>query len=121
VGRYEDLTLKEKARICNGCGGKGGFITPPHADLFKEECNNHDYDYHVGGSLWDKIKADFKLRLNMRQKIKTESITSLRAHLYFNNALLPDWMIRQIYHRWADAYCMGVVIAGGRYFNFDTT
>ncbi len=32
--KYEDLTPEEKKEICNGCGGKGGWIKPPHAVFF---------------------------------------------------------------------------------------
>ena len=116
--KYEDLTPDQKKEICNGCGGKGGWIKPPHRVLFKESCQPHDYNYFVGCSWWDKIKADWKLRRSMRAKVKTTKIRDLRNHLYFEDKFLPDWAIRQIYYRWADAYFAGVLAAGAVYFYF---
>ena len=30
ITKYEDLTPEERMEICNGCGGKGSIIKPPH-------------------------------------------------------------------------------------------
>ncbi len=114
--KYEDLTDAQKEFICNGCGGKGGKIKPPHAELFKEDCHYHDYLYYIGCKWWHRIKADWKLRSLMRARIKTTNMVSLRDHLYINDRWLPDFAISQIYYRWADAYCMGVVVVGWKYF-----
>ena len=116
--KYEDLTLAQNKEICNGCGGKGGWVKPPHRILFAPACNPHDYDYSCGCSWWDKIKADWKLRQGIRQIVKTINIQILRDHLYFNESLLPDFAIRQIYIRWADVYLAGVTIAGKLFFYF---
>jgi hypothetical protein len=117
--KYDDLTQAQKKEICNGCGGKGGFVKPPHSILFKPVCDPHDYDYWSGCSWWDKIKADWKMHQGMKKAVKKMDIQILRDHLYFNESLLPDWAVRQIYYRWADAYFAGVSVAGKLYFYFD--
>lgn len=116
--KYEDLTEDQKNEICNGCGGKGGLVKPPYRVFFNPICHRHDYDYWCGCSWWDKIKADWNLRQGMINAVKTTGIQVLRDHLYFNEILIPDWAIRQIYYRWADAYFIGVSLAGKLYFYF---
>lgn len=55
---YEDLTPAEKQEICNGCGGKGGIVKPPHKIFFKVSCNHHDYGYFKGCTEEDRLAAD---------------------------------------------------------------
>jgi len=117
----KDLTPEQKKDICNGCGGKGGWIKPPHAKLFRDDCNEHDLLYYIGHTWWDRMKADWKLRKDIRTRIKNTNIVSLRDHLYITDKFIPDIGIRQIYYRWADLYCIGVIAAGWKYFNFATT
>lgn len=116
--KFNELTPRERAERCNGCGGKGGKIKPPHADLFKYECDHHDHRYHEGGGWLKRLRADWLLRRDMRAKIKTEPVESLRAHLYIDDSKFPDIAIRQVYYRWADAYMLGVMAAGWKFFNF---
>ena len=47
--KYEELDVKQKAYICNGCGGKGGFVKPPYRIFFNASCNHHDYGFWKGG------------------------------------------------------------------------
>lgn len=54
---YSSLTPFQKKSICNGCGGKGGFVSPPQF-LFKASCNQHDFYYWRGGTEDDRKKAD---------------------------------------------------------------
>ncbi len=58
--KYEDLTPEEKKEICNGCGGKGGWIKPPHRVFFEASCNHHDYGYWKGCTEEDRKKCDKK-------------------------------------------------------------
>ena len=115
---FEVLTPDQRADICNGCGGKGAKIKPPHAILFAPDCNKHDYDYFLGCKETDRLKADWKLRSRMRDRIKTVKIEVLRDHLYINDRFFPGWLVRQIFFRWADAYCIGVMIAGRKFFYY---
>ena len=63
---YWKLSKDEKAKICNGCGGRGGkfnFLIPQK--YFKECCNIHDYLYYNGKTENDKRIADRLLAYNM--------------------------------------------------------
>lgn len=65
--RYEDLTAKQRKKICNGCGTK--WLDVP--DLyFKEDCDRHDVDYWKGGNERDRDYADRKFMSRMVQTIK---------------------------------------------------
>lgn len=116
---YADLRPWQRHIIVNGCGAANSAFRPPHATLFKYECGPHDYDYAIGGSWWDKIKADFRLRSRLKGRVKKTDINILRTCLFFDDQWFPDWAIKQIYHRWADLYCAGVLVGGVSSFRFD--
>lgn len=116
---YSELTEAQINAFCNGCGASKGKFRPPHYRLFKHECCPHDYDYAVGGGWWDKIKADWRLRSRIRAKVKRVDIQALRDNLYLEDSIFFDWMIRQIYYRWADGYFLGVTVGGRTSFRFD--
>lgn len=99
--KYEDLTPGQKEEICNGCGGKGGWIKPPHRIFFKASCNHHDYGYWKGGSELDRLEADKMLYKSMVKDCKT----------------LP-WYQWVRYRPWCWAYYKGVRIAGWKFFYF---
>lgn len=54
---YKSLTKRQRKFICNGCGGKGGFVNPPEF-LFHASCNHHDFLYWRGGTEEDRENAD---------------------------------------------------------------
>jgi len=86
--RYQHLTDVQKEVMCNGCGGKGGIVTPPHATFFKEECNWHDFNYFLGYTEVHRLKADKQLKAAMIKKVnKMPWYTRLRlkpwCHLYY--------------------------------------
>jgi len=64
---YEDLTVAQKEAICNGCGGKGSWVKPPHRIFFKASCNHHDYGYYKGCTEKDRLAADQKLYKRMQE------------------------------------------------------
>lgn len=115
---FEALTAEQEAEICNGCGGKDSWFKPGHADLFRLACQPHDYDYAIGGGWWDKIKSDWRLRRRIRALVKKTDIQVLRDNLVMEDAVYPDFVIRQIYRRWADAYFAGVMAGGHTFFYF---
>ena len=117
---YADLTESQVSEICNGCGASKSKFRPPHYRLFKHQCCPHDYDYAVGGNWWDKVKADWRLRSRIRGRVKAVDIMALRDNLYLDDDLFPDFMIRQIYYRWADGYFLGVMFGGNPSFRFDS-
>ena len=54
--KYRDLTEEQKKFVCNGCGGKSGWINPPEF-LFNASCNHHDFLYWRGCTEADVLKA----------------------------------------------------------------
>ncbi|MEE7625440.1 hypothetical protein V3O24_04640 [Methylobacter sp. Wu8] len=67
---YKNLLPEEKAKICNGAGVAGKWISSiiPNT-LYGLDCseafNIHDYDYNVGASRADKDRADRNLLNNL--------------------------------------------------------
>jgi hypothetical protein len=67
---YKQLTDEEKARICNGAGATGRWISSfiPNT-MYGLDCveafNIHDYDYHVGITRADKDRADRRMLDNL--------------------------------------------------------
>jgi len=99
--RYRDLTPEQKAKITNGCGGKGGFINPPEF-LFHASCNQHDFYYWRGGIEADRKKADDTFYKYMQLDIVNENS-----------------MIKRIYYEMlAYSYYKAVRIFGKKYFNY---
>jgi hypothetical protein len=115
---YRALTLGQKSIIVNGCGAQGSSFRPPHAKLFRDVCGEHDYDYAVGGSLLDKVKADWRLRRRIINKVKVTGTLVLRDNLYLDDSMLPDWVVRQVYYAWADVYFTGVMLGGHSSFRY---
>jgi len=98
---FENLTPEEISEICNGCGGKGGWITPPHALFWENECNHHDYGYWKGGDKKQRKLCDDKFRYAM-----------IRAC-----SKLP-WYKWLRYRPWCELYYIGVRTCGSKYFNY---
>ena len=97
--KYKNITLAQKQEICNGCGGKGGFVKPPHKIFFKVSCNHHDYSYWVGGAETDRKKADQGLYSAMIKDCKE----------------LP-WFKWLRYRPWCWIYYLGVRVIGRQFF-----
>lgn len=98
--KYSNLTPEQKKIICNGCGGKGGFIKPPDF-IFHASCNQHDFYYWRGGDEKDRELADI-------QFYEAMSIDILNA----------KWYLKPYYRFWAYTYYIAVRIAGGKFFNY---
>ena len=99
--RYRNLTERQKSEICNGCGGKGGIVTPPHAKLFKEECNQHDFNYFLGYNEEHRLKADRQLQSAMLAKVSTMA-----------------WYNKLRYWPWCRLYYRAVRIVGKKFFYY---
>jgi len=98
---WEELTEEQISDLCNGCGGKGGWIKPPHRIFFKTSCNHHDYGYWCGGTEEDRQDDDAKLK---------EAMTK-------DCARLPWW--KQLRYRpWCLLYYVSVRIRGSYYFYY---
>ena len=98
--KYVDLTLAQKAFVCNGCGGKGGLVNPPEF-LFHASCNHHDFLYWRGGTEADRKAADDAFYEMMKVDI-AECSWHLRAH----------------YHIWAYTYYKSVRLIGKKFFYY---
>jgi len=67
---YKQLSPDDKARICNGAGAAGKWISSfiPNT-MYGLDCteafNIHDYDYEVGASRADKERADRNMLINL--------------------------------------------------------
>ena len=96
--KYADLTLTQKAFICDGCGGKGGLINPPEF-LFHASCNHHDFLYWRGGTEEDRKAADDAFYELMKEDIAECS-----------------WYLRPHYHLWAYTYYKSVRLIGKKFF-----
>lgn len=61
--RYKTIPSKIRFEfnkyVANGCGGKGGWLNPPDF-IFTASCNHHDFNYWLGGTEVDRIKADLQ-------------------------------------------------------------
>lgn len=65
--KYLNISPELKAFVCNGAGAKDGIKVP--STLYGLECleafNIHDFDYWLGVTQEDKIKADFRMLNNL--------------------------------------------------------
>ena len=99
--KFEDLTPEEKKEICNGCGGKGGWIKPPHAAFFEASCNHHDYGYWKGNTKFHRKICD---------KAFFEAMKRDCGRLRWWNYIR--------YRTWCSAYYKSVRMFGAKYFYF---
>ena len=64
--RYRDLTPEQKAVICNGCGPKSRWIPVPEF-FMHASCDHHDFNYWLGHTILDRLKADLQFYKEMRR------------------------------------------------------
>lgn len=67
--RFRHLTEAERSAICNGCGGKGGFVPVPNF-FFTASCDHHDFKYWQGCTDLDRERADREFYLAMKRDVK---------------------------------------------------
>ncbi len=67
--RYRHLTEAERRAICNGCGGKGGFVPVPDF-FFTASCDHHDFKYWQGCTELDREWADHEFHKAMKRDVK---------------------------------------------------
>ena len=107
--RYRHLTDAQKKAICNGCGGKGGYVVPPYASVFKNECDQHDFNYFLGYRWYHRCKADYQLFKAMLTKIWGNGF------LYYDKLRHHKKMY---YSLWAFLYYISVSLVGWKFFNY---
>ena len=81
--KFTDLTIEQKDKLCNGWGPKGAGAVVPEFYLH-EYCDEHDFDYWVGGSIVDRWKADFKLLTSGIKAAGWRPDKQLVAFIYWN-------------------------------------
>jgi len=80
--RYRDLTEEQKALLCNGCGPKGGFVPVPEF-CFHASCDHHDFNYWLGHTVLDRLKADLQFYKEMRKDAGWNPCNLIFALAYF--------------------------------------
>ena len=98
--RYRELTEEQKKFVCNGCGGKSGFINPPEF-LFNASCNHHDFLYWRGCTEADREVADKQFYEMMLKDIAE-----------------AKWYLKPHYHIWAYTYYKSVRLIGKKFFYY---
>jgi phospholipase A2-like protein len=101
--KWRNLYYSERAALTNGCGGKGGWFDPPDY-CFKASCDQHDFNYWLGGDESDRQKADRQFLAAMLEDVRACPWWA-RPHCY-----LAAWR-----------YYLAVRWFGASYFNFRQT
>ena len=101
--KYEYLTEKQKAYICNGCGAKSGFVRPPKKIFFKASCNHHDHGHWKGGSEWQRWKSNYKF---LKTMLKDAVWGSNNFFVFFYNAV------------WAILYFIAVQLVSWKFWHY---
>jgi len=101
--KFKDLTITQKAKICNGCGAKGGWIKVPNF-IFLASCDHHDFKYWLGCSMDDFKRANKDFYHWMKIDIKA----------------VKEWYKRAYYSVWAYSYYKAVSIFGKKNFHFSS-
>ena len=80
--RFRDLTDSQRALICNGCGPKfGGMMVPEF--FCHASCDHHDFNYWLGCSIWDRLKADLQFLREMLRDASFNPLKLLISITYF--------------------------------------
>ena len=98
---YKNLSHLERRVICNGCGRKSGFIPVPEFK-FTASCNQHDFNYWLGGSEADRLKADYQFYVAMKHDATYDEEGNKR-----------NFLVRRYYLTWAYIYYKAVRTCGG--------
>lgn len=88
---YWEATEDERNEVCNGCGAKGGMKFPStfYGLSIKDSCNIHDWMWHEGTTLADKLFSDAIFLMNMVIQVingsnwATQPLRIMRATKYF--------------------------------------
>lgn len=97
---YDDLPQALRDVLCNGCGGKGGWVRPP-ALRSRVFCDRHDVAYFAGGTEDDRRVADRRLYERIKQ-----------------DASERPWWQQPTFRMQAWLYYRAVRLFGRRYFHY---
>ncbi len=105
---HYDIEVANK--VNNGCGPAGwkGYLIPDTiwGVSIKEACKIHDYDFHVGGTMFNFMIANSRFGNNMNTLIKSSKLAKCTPFL--------NWARR----RRAKLYYDAVREFGEKHFNF---
>lgn len=83
--QWSKLTARQRRQLGGGCGpGKAMFFIPQF--IFKASCQQHDFYYRRGGSLFDKAEADLMFFAYMAKDIAESDKCWLKKLFYFGMA-----------------------------------
>jgi hypothetical protein len=88
--RYRDLNETQKALICNGCGPKGGWIPVPEF-FCHASCDHHDFNYWLGCTWRDRLRADNQFYTAMRRDAGWNPLKLSIALTYYLAVLSCGW------------------------------
>lgn len=100
IVKFRELSEEQVHFICNGCGGKGSVINPPEF-MFNASCDQHDYNYCIGGNGGDRVKADYQFYQAMKKDVREYA-----------------WYRRPFYYAMAWLYYIAVRLMGHKFFNY---
>ena len=87
---FFDAPSELLAKIARGCGpgGLGDYLVPDTlwGLSIRQACQIHDWQYHWGVTIEDKIKADLNLRDNMVRIIKAQDSWGILENLRLTKA-----------------------------------
>lgn len=97
--RFSDLTPEQQELMCNGCGPSKGIRVPQW--VFKDACNEHDFNYWLGCTEEDRIAADKRFGEQMDAAIASQ-----------------PWWHRMWLQPWAWLYFHAVRMGGKDHFYY---
>lgn len=87
---FHEMRPQAKAKICNGCGSKGGIDVPDtmYGLSVTKSCDIHDFMWYYAKSIDDLHEANDIFYDNMKSEIKNGSwwfrgVRYIRAHTYY--------------------------------------
>ena len=107
--RYRDLTEAQKAIICNGCGPKGGWIPVPEF-FCHASCDHHDFNYWLGHTILDRLKADLQFYKEMRRDAGWNPIKLSIALTYFLAVRACGWSCFHYAEQERDEYALAAAL-----------
>ena len=100
---FSQLTPKQQRTFGNGCGAGAVLLNVPDF-IFTADCRHHDFNYLRGGTLGDKLKADwdfFRLMFNDARKSNHPVFYSFVSVVYWLGlTILPFSYFMYHYGKW---------------------
>ena len=94
---FKNATWLQLVEYCNGCGASGSWFRPPAyiwGTWIGAACIAHDWDYQFGTTSWGKLRADWRMRVNIIKLVvadesvnwwKPLALQKARANVYYQS------------------------------------